>query len=274
MVDLRLHWIFLGGPAVLTAVAVAVAVTVVVELPNAPIGVAWVLAAMIAVPALWLVGRIVRWRAISLVVTTTRIVLRRGVLGRDVVQLRLHRVADVHCTQSVFDRVIGSGRLVIELIGDQPMVVDDVRRPRALQRVLTRQLDELAHGPVFGAVDPGPDVPPPPVDLPRHRSLYDTPPHGVPRDLLPVAPPTDPGAPAPRTDATLPGTPHALPTTALPATAPPAAGTSFPDPAGAGDRPPSASIPEQLVQLDELRRRGIVSEDEFAAKKAELLRRF
>jgi hypothetical protein len=33
------------------------------------------------------------------------------------------------------------------------------------------------------------------------------------------------------------------------------------------------SIPEQLIQLDDLRRRGIVSEDEFESKKAELLDR-
>jgi hypothetical protein len=34
-----------------------------------------------------------------------------------------------------------------------------------------------------------------------------------------------------------------------------------------------ASIPDQLIQLDDLRRRGIISEGEFAAKKAELLSR-
>lgn len=35
----------------------------------------------------------------------------------------------------------------------------------------------------------------------------------------------------------------------------------------------SLSIPDQLSQLDELRRRGVISEGEFAEKKAELLRR-
>lgn len=42
---------------------------------------------------------------------------------------------------------------------------------------------------------------------------------------------------------------------------------------GGGGGPATASIPEQLSQLDELRRRGVISEGEFAAKKAELLRR-
>jgi hypothetical protein len=33
------------------------------------------------------------------------------------------------------------------------------------------------------------------------------------------------------------------------------------------------SIPEQIDQLDQLRRRGVISEEEFATKKAELLNR-
>jgi hypothetical protein len=34
-----------------------------------------------------------------------------------------------------------------------------------------------------------------------------------------------------------------------------------------------ASIPEQIEKLDELRRKGVISEQEFAAKKADLLNR-
>ena len=35
----------------------------------------------------------------------------------------------------------------------------------------------------------------------------------------------------------------------------------------------SASIPEQLIQLDDLRQRGILTDSEFEAKKIELLSR-
>jgi uncharacterized membrane protein YdbT with pleckstrin-like domain len=38
-------------------------------------------------------------------------------------------------------------------------------------------------------------------------------------------------------------------------------------------QPQGHSIPEQIEQLDELRRRGVISEQEFAAKKADLLNR-
>lgn len=43
---------------------------------------------------------------------------------------------------------------------------------------------------------------------------------------------------------------------------------------GAFPPPPAPpSIPEQIEQLDQLRRRGVLTEEEFAAKKAELLQR-
>ncbi len=41
-------------------------------------------------------------------------------------------------------------------------------------------------------------------------------------------------------------------------------------PAGGGGQP---SIPEQIERLDELRRKGLITDQEFAAKKAELLQR-
>ena len=44
-------------------------------------------------------------------------------------------------------------------------------------------------------------------------------------------------------------------------------------PGAVGSASSAASVPEQLIQLDDLRRRGIVTPAEFEAKKAELLGR-
>jgi hypothetical protein len=239
LVDLRLHWVFLAGPAVLTAVAVAAAITVAVRFPTAPVGVAAVLGAMVAVPALWLAGRILRWLGISLVVTSTRIVYRQGIFGADVVELRLRRVSGVQCTQTLAQRVIGTGRLVVGIVGEEPMFFEDVRRPRALQRVINRQLDALTTGVPAAAPINGSGVPASPINVPRPVSFEDTPPHG----FISSPSPALLEAPAP-TGETLP-----------------LAGTA------------GASIPEQLIELDNLRQRGILTDNEFAAKKTELLSR-
>jgi membrane protein YdbS with pleckstrin-like domain len=218
LVDLRPHWVFFLGPLFLTAASIAVAAVVVHEFPKAPVAVAWILAFVIALPAVWLIGRLARWFGTSLVVTDRRIVFRSGVLGRRVVNLRLQRVVDTHCTQGPFERIIGSGRLILEVEGEEGgIALDDVRRPRALQRVISRQLGQMdaawqqQHRPPTTS-DRDFDNPP------RHDW---TPPSGVPRP--------------------------------------------------SGDA--GGSIPDQLVALDRLRRQGILSEQEFANKKAELLGR-
>jgi membrane protein YdbS with pleckstrin-like domain len=222
LVDLRPHWVFFSGPLLLTAACVAVVVVVVHEFPKAPVEVAWALAVLVAVPALWLAGRLARWWGTSLVVTDRRIVFRSGVLGRRVVNLRLQRVVDTHCTQRPLERLIGSGRLVLEVEGEEGgLAVDDVRRPRALQRVINRQLSQLdARWSTYRPLTP----PGRGWDDPAIYRRDSTPPRGVPVLSGQVT-------------------------------------------TGA------VSIPDQLVALDRLRRQGILSDEEFASKKAELLRR-
>jgi membrane protein YdbS with pleckstrin-like domain len=221
LVDAHPHWIVLAAPAVVTVVAVAAAAAVAAQFSKAPTVVAWVLVAMVAVPAAWLVRRAVHRSSINLVVTTHRILLQRGILRREVTQLRMARVKEVHCTQTFGERLIGSGRLILE-VGDEDgaFVVDDVRRPRALQRVIGSRIGELEPEGQFDA---------PALDADA------TPPHGVPvvdgrQDINP--PP------------------------------PPASGDQRVD-----------SVHRQLVEIDDLRRRGILTEEEFERKKADLLSR-
>ncbi|MGH8989689.1 MAG: PH domain-containing protein [Acidimicrobiales bacterium] len=240
LAEVRPHPIVVVGPVLLLGVAVAGAATIAVRYPGAPLAVAWLLAAMIVLPALWLLARVLRWRSVRFVVTTNRLLYRRGVVGRDVVQLRFRRVAEVHLSQTAGGRLIGCGRLVFEVAGsDSPLVVEDVRRPRRLQRVITAQLDrfDLPYDPYDPLRERGARTSPVPAGTARAQGMPqgrrgrqdsraqpwgDTPPHGLPR--------------------------------------------------GDGEAD-AATIPEQILQLDELRRRGILSEHEFAAKKAELLGR-
>lgn len=247
LAELRPHPVVLFAPVALVVIAFAGAIAIGVKFPDAPVAVVWVLAAMVALPAVWLLARVVRWRGVRLLVTDTRLLYRRGVLGRDLVQLRLQRVAEVHCVQSFGDRLVGCGRLVFEVTGDDPLLVDDVRRPKSVQRLIGTQLDGLDAAPAAGRgrrpderawTAPGPTRPAPgavpTVGAARTVPGWDaTPPHGV------AAPP------------------H---------------GVAGPPPVMGGGSA-GASVTERLIQLDELRRRGIISDEEFVAKKSELLSR-
>lgn len=230
LVDLRPHWVFLTGPVALSAVAIAIAVVVQNQFPNSSSAVLVVLGVMVGVPALWLLARVARWLSTSLIVTDRRVIFRSGVFGRHVTQLRLQRIVDIHCSQSIVGRIIGMGRLVVEVEGEEgALTVEDVRRPRVLQRVLTRQLDEIDRSrSSYRGPDPDVSTRPsyrPPDDRPRDEEF--TPPRGTARSLL---------------------------TERI---------------RGSG----TPTVSAQLIELDELRRRGILTEMEFASKKAELLDR-
>jgi hypothetical protein len=228
LVDLRPHWAFLAGPVALSLAAVAAALIIENQFPSASQVVDIVLAVMVGIPVLWLLARIAKWLSTSLVVTDRRLVFRSGVVGRRVVQLRLQRIVDIHCDQSLLERLIGTGRLIVEVEGEEGAVtVHDVRRPRALQRVLTRQLD----------------------DIDRARSSY--------RDQ-PFSDPAPPRPPAPRPAAEEHTPPRGLARLARPERSP-----------GSG----APTVSQQLIELDELRRRGILTEIEFATKKSQLLDR-
>jgi membrane protein YdbS with pleckstrin-like domain len=247
LAELRPHWIFLFGP-LFTSIGVWAAIIVLLVLwRSEPSWLNYPILAVALIPGLWLLGRFVRWRSYVVALTSTRILVRQGIFGRDTVQLRLQRITEVNIRQALIERMLGTGSLIIDVQGeDDSLTLEYMRKPAVVQRVLNSQINEIVGG---GRREPIPaDMQP----RDRHGAPYadqhdedtnDTPPFGV-------------GAPG--------ETP--APSGAEPAPAPAAA-------AGAPQGTPPFEIRDRLIELDDLRRRGIISEEEFAAKKSELLNR-
>jgi len=248
LAELRPHWIFLFGP-LFTSIGVWAGIIVLFLLWRNPPG--WTnypLLIIALVPGLWLLGRFVRWRSYDVALTSTRILVRQGILGRDTVQLRLQRITEVNIRQELIERLLGTGSLVIDVQGeDDSLTLEYMRKPAIVQRVINSQINEIVGGGQREAI---------PHDMlpfdqrgaarrtdPRAETgQYDTPPFGVTTPPAPTPAPTPPAPTAPA-----PGGPS---TGALP-----------------------FEIRDRLIELDDLRKRGILSEEEFAAKKSELLNR-
>ena len=123
--------------------------------------------------------------------TSDRLVYRVGVIAKRGKEIPLERVNDIAFTQSIFERIIGTGDLSIESAGATSReTFSDIPRPSAVQNEIYRQMEAAAA---------------------KHADRV-----------------------AGR---------HEL------------------------------SIPEQLDKLDELRQRGVITQAEFDAKKAQLLER-
>jgi hypothetical protein len=233
VVELRPHWIFLGWPLVVTVLAVAFAVSIVASFPKAPIGVSYVLGAVVLVPGIWLVGRVARWWSMEVVVTTNRIIERWGVLSRRSDEIRLEAVNQLSYHQNLFDRLLRVGNVYIEVPGRTGVVVYQcLRRPDVVQRIISEQTAALygqgaAGGPAAG--------------------------YGASRGAAPAA------------DF------HHTPPAGTAAVGTPPSTTGGPVAAGATGA--AGSVVDAMAQLDELRRRGLLSEAEYEGKRAELLRR-
>jgi membrane protein YdbS with pleckstrin-like domain len=254
LAELKPHWIFLFGP-LFTSIAVWAAIIVILIVwANPPGWTNYPVVILALIPGLWLLGRYVRWRSYDVALTSTRILVRQGILGRDTVQLRLQRITEVNIRQELVERLLGTGSLIIDVQGeDDSMTLEYMRKPSVVQRVINSQINEIVGGGHREAIPE--DMLPRDQRDRRRRDDYadddyydddtdqhDTPPFGVTAS-----------APASSLDRTDPGS------TPAPRVPPPGA-VPF-------------EIRDRLIELDDLRKRGIISEDEFAAKKSDLLNR-
>lgn len=179
LAELRPHWIFYIGPLALAVGVWAGVIALNIAVHHLPAWTSYPLLVIGAIPTLWLIGRLIRWRSYTLALTSTRILVRQGVLGRDTVQLRLQRITEINLAQMLWERILGTGRLVIDVQGeDDSVVLTDVRKPAVVQRVINSQINELVGG---GEREPIPSElhphgHPPVVHRPPTRRSDDTPP--------------------------------------------------------------------------------------------------
>ncbi|MDA8268996.1 MAG: PH domain-containing protein [Actinomycetota bacterium] len=246
--EARPHWTALGWPLVSVLAVAAALIALAVALPGTPVAVAEGIGVVGVVCALWLVGRLVRWASSTLAVTSLRIVERSGVLSRRGEEIRLDRIAALVYRQSLLGMVVGAGQLHVETGAGTASVLTHVRRPARLQGIVTEQIAAYRHA--LGLFAPGATLPPGGASSSGEAmagTWCDTPPAGhavVPVDASAA------GSRGPSSGAAS-GNP----------TAPGAA------PSGAGAR----SVADRLATLGDLHRSGLVTDREYATKRAELL---
>ena len=147
LAELRPHWVFLFGPLFTSLGTWAVIVVIVVLWHSAPGWTNYPFIILAVIPGLWLLGRYIRWRSYIIALTSTRVLVRQGITGRDTVQLRLQRIVEVNLRQSLIERMLGCGSLLIDVQGeDDSLTLEYVRKPAIVQRVINSQINEIVGG--------------------------------------------------------------------------------------------------------------------------------
>jgi len=142
ILDLHPHWWFFIGPLLALIASVVVGlllITDTVDLPdvlNIPVGI------LILVALLWFGTRYAKWATTNFVVTSDRLIYRHGVLSKHGVEIPLDRVNTVFFSQSLLERMLGAGDLVIESAGELGrQSFSNVRKPSAVQNEVYKQIE-------------------------------------------------------------------------------------------------------------------------------------
>lgn len=151
VLHLRPHWRAAVRPIWILVVALAATLTAWIMLPpgdGGRIGVAVVGGGALFLGASRGVWPLLVWRCTHYVVTDERILLQDGVLARERRDLPLAQVNDHVLSQSLLDRMLGSGTLTVDSIGDRAAVLTSVPHAQQVQSTLYEliEADRERHG--------------------------------------------------------------------------------------------------------------------------------
>jgi uncharacterized membrane protein YdbT with pleckstrin-like domain len=118
----------------------------------------WIAIAGIIVSAVLLVSRYIQWFTTNFVITSDRVIFRTGVFAKHGIEIPLERVNNVIFHQSLIERMLGCGDLLIESGGETGQQrFTEVKNPDNVQALIHTQVDaKLARrGQAAGGSDTG-----------------------------------------------------------------------------------------------------------------------
>lgn len=93
----------------------------------------------------WFIVRLFQNRATRWIVTNRRLIALSGVFNQQTISIGLERVQEVQYVRSIFDRLIGTGSLVVETAAeDKPIHIGFLRKDQEFRDALQHAI-ELRH---------------------------------------------------------------------------------------------------------------------------------
>lgn len=143
--DIHPHWWFFAKSAAATLLSSVLFLWSAVAFGDATWekGLKWLFGVTAIVSLLWLGVRWLAWRTTHFVITSDRLIARKGIIAKSGIEIPLERVNNVSFNQSIFERVIKAGDLLIESGGeDGQQRFTDILRPDEVQNLIHLQMEE------------------------------------------------------------------------------------------------------------------------------------
>ena len=157
--DMHPHWWYFSHPTMALATAIVVGIVVLTSGPDGNVGdvLRIIVVAALVGGAAWLVVRYLKWMTTYFVITSNRVIFRTGVLAKSGIEIPLERVNNVNFNQSIFERMLGAGDLLIESGGeDGQSRFSDIRHPDQVQRLIHSQMEGAMQRRASGSVAAAP----------------------------------------------------------------------------------------------------------------------
>jgi uncharacterized membrane protein YdbT with pleckstrin-like domain len=168
MSEFRPHWSGIVKEAILSILALVLIVLVAVQ------GFSWGLWAIGALILVWLllVARgFIRWFTTQHVITTERVIHRMGMISKQGKEIPLEVINDVAFNQLAWERIFGTGDLLIESAGTHGQSkYTDIPDPEAIQSLIYKVREDRQHALQSGG---GPAVESPASQLATLSRLHD-----------------------------------------------------------------------------------------------------
>jgi len=149
VLDLHPHWWRFVKPSLVLLAAVA-AIAYNNEIPNVFLkDLALIIAqAITALAILNLAAKALKWYRTHFVLTSQRVIFQSGVIARTRVEISLHKINLINFHQSVFERLINAGDIVIESGAEDGVeTFNDVPDPQQVQALIhtwvRKNIDEV-----------------------------------------------------------------------------------------------------------------------------------
>ena len=140
------HWKIMVGPFAVAFAVVVVGLVAEILIPSgSAANVARLAVAVVTVLALmvWLMVPVLRWRTTMYEMTTRRLRTRAGIIARRGRDIPLSRITDVSFEKGLLDRMLGSGRLVVESAGEHgQMVLTEIPHVERVQSLLFQLVED------------------------------------------------------------------------------------------------------------------------------------
>lgn len=157
IIDTHPHWWIFAGVVTRLVLAIVLAVVGAVQFDSNTI-VNYIGIALILFTAGHLAWVYVVWRTTDFVLTSDRLVTRNGVLSRQTREIPLERINDISCHQTLFERIIHAGDLLVESGGERGQsTFPNVHEPFDVQNTIYRAIEATNSSTTGGTVASIPD---------------------------------------------------------------------------------------------------------------------